>query len=178
MGEILKEGLIQVYTGNGKGKTTASFGLALRAIGADLKVAIIQFLKSGKDYSEINSLSTLKPKLTINSFGREGFIYNSSPLKIDYELAQKGFELAKQKANDPKVNVLILDELNVVLHYNFLELDKVLNFLQNKRQDLEIIITGRNAPPEIIEAAHLVTEMTEIKHPYHSGIMARKGIEY
>lgn len=171
-------GLIQVYTGNGKGKTTAALGLTLRAVGAGLKVAIIQFLKSGKDYSELKSLSQLGPMVTIDSFGRAGFIHDSHPLEEDYMLARAAFNVARKKEQDKSINIIILDELNVALYYKLLDLKTVLDFLLNKRKDVEIIITGRYAPPEIINVAHLVTEMTEIKHPYHSGIMARKGIEY
>lgn len=177
MGEVFPEGLIQVYTGKGKGKTTAALGLTLRAVGAGLKVAIIQFLKSGK-YSELNALSKLSPMVTVDSFGREDFIYNSKPLAEDYELAREAFKVAQRKERDKTVKVIILDELNVALYYKLLDLNLVLDFLHNKRKNVEIVITGRYAPPEIVKIAHLVTEMIEIKHPYHSGVIARKGIEY
>jgi len=178
MEEVFSKGLIQIYTGNGKGKTTAALGLTLRAVGAGLKVAIIQFLKSGKDYSELNALAKFSSMVTIDSFGRDDFIYKSNPIDEDYKLAKAAFNTARARERDRSIKIIVLDELNVALHYKLLDLNEVLNFLSNKRQDVEIVITGRYAPPELIKVAHLVTEMKEIKHPYQSGIMARKGIEY
>ena len=178
MGDRLQIGLIQVYTGNGKGKSTAAFGQAIRAVGAGLKVAIIQFLKFSKGYSEHNALSLFKPNVSIESFGRQGFIDKSGPLEEDYKLAQEAFQNAIKKASDKEVDLLILDELNIALYYNLIDINSVLSFLKNKPRDLEIIITGRYASPEIIKIADLVTEMKEIKHPYEKGLMARKGIEY
>ncbi|WP_227766124.1 cob(I)yrinic acid a,c-diamide adenosyltransferase [Zhaonella formicivorans] len=178
MGGKLEKGLVQVYTGNGKGKSTASFGLAVRAVGGGLKVYIIQFLKTGIDYGEIVALSRFEPELCIKSFGRKGFIRGTGPTDQDFQLAEEAFALARQVAREGKVDLLILDEINTALYFKLLKLEEVLDFLAHKPEDLEVVLTGRYAPQEIIEAADLVTEMRMIKHPYEKGIAARKGIEF
>lgn len=174
----LEKGLIQVYTGNGKGKSTAGFGLALRAAGHGLKVQIVQFMKTGKDYGEINSLAKLAPEVRVRSFGRPGFITKTGKKPEDYTLAREALHFAREAMLSGSVDVLILDEINNALYFELLKVDEVLDLLRQKPEQVEIVLTGRNAPSEIVEMAHLVTEMVEVKHPYQLGIASRKGIEY
>jgi cob(I)alamin adenosyltransferase len=173
----LEKGLVQVYTGNGKGKTTASFGLALRAIGRGLKVYIIQFIKGGFDYGELYIADKL-PGLTLKAYGRGKFISEKKPDKIDVDLARAALKEAQDVVRSGEVDVVILDEINVALNLKLVEIEKVLKLIKEKPEKMEIVLTGRNAPVEIVQAADLVTEMIEIKHPYNAGFKARKGIEY
>jgi cob(I)alamin adenosyltransferase len=173
----LEKGLVQVYTGNGKGKTTASFGLALRAIGRGLKVYIIQFIKGGFDYGELYIADKL-PGLTLKAYGRGKFISEKKPDKIDIDLAREALKEAQDVVKRGEVDVVILDEINVALTLKLVEIEKVLKLIKEKPDQMEIVLTGRNAPVEIVQAADLVTEMIEIKHPYNAGFKARKGIEY
>jgi cob(I)alamin adenosyltransferase len=173
----LEKGLVQVYTGNGKGKTTASFGLALRAIGRGLKVYIIQFIKGGFDYGELYIADKL-PGLTLKAYGRGKFISEKKPEKIDIDLAREALKEAQDVVKRGEVDVVILDEINVALTLKLVEIEKVLKLIKEKPDQMEIVLTGRNAPVEIVQAADLVTEMIEIKHPYNAGFKARKGIEY
>jgi cob(I)alamin adenosyltransferase len=173
----LEKGLIQVYTGNGKGKTSAAFGLALRAIGNGLKVFVIQFIKGGFDYGELHAAKFL-PNLELRAFGRGKFISKTPPDKEDVELAREGFELAKNVIEGGNFDVVILDEINVAMHLKLLGVNNVLDLIRNKPKHVELVLTGRNAPSEIVEIADLVTEMREVKHPYALGVQPRKGIEY
>lgn len=173
----LEKGLVQVYTGNGKGKTTASFGLALRAIGRGLKVYIIQFIKGGFDYGELYVADKL-PGLTLKAYGRGKFISEKKPDRIDVDLAREALKKAEEVIKNGEVDVVILDEINVALNLKLVEIEKVLKLIKEKPEQMEIVLTGRNAPVEIVQAADLVTEMIEIKHPYNVGFKARKGIEY
>ena len=170
----MKKGYIQVYTGNGKGKTTAALGLALRAAGAGLKIFIAQFLK-GKKYSEHNSLKKIK-NISLKLYGRECFI-KKSPTKEDIEAAMKGWEQVKKIILNKKYDVCILDELNIAIYYNLISENEVVNFLKTKPDNIEIVITGRNATKKIMRLADLVTDMKEVKHYYKSGVEARRGIE-
>jgi len=172
----LEKGYIHVYTGPGKGKTTSALGLGLRAAGAGYKVYMIQFMK-GRKYSEIESLKHL-PNFTIVQYGRDEFVSKEKPEQIDIDLAKDGFEHAKKIVNDGKYDMLILDEINVAVDYNLIPVEKVLKFIREKPEKIELILTGRYAHPEIIKIADLVTEMLEIKHPYQYGVTARKGIDY
>ncbi|MDD4754230.1 MAG: cob(I)yrinic acid a,c-diamide adenosyltransferase [Desulfitobacteriaceae bacterium] len=174
----LEKGLIQVYTGNAKGKSTAAFGLAVRAAGHGFKVIIIQFMKTGKYYGEIPGLKRLSPEVEVYSYGREGFIHRSGAKPEDIALAHDALNHAEKVMLDPKTDILILDEINNALFFELLTVQEVLEFIEKKPEYVELILTGRNAPTEIIEKAHLVTEMKEIKHPYQIGIGSRKGIEY
>jgi cob(I)alamin adenosyltransferase len=174
---MLHNGLVQVYTGNGKGKTSAAFGAALRAVGRGLKVYIIQFIKGGFDYGELYSVKNL-PNLKLTAFGRGRFITESQPPKEDLQMAREGFELAKQTVSDGEYDMVVLDEINVVMHLKMISIDEVVELIKNKPKHVELILTGRNAPAQVIEIADLVTEMKEIKHPYAQGIPPRKGIEY
>jgi len=173
----LEKGLIQVYTGNGKGKTTASFGLALRAIGRGLRVYIVQFIKGGFDYGELYIADKL-PGMTLKAFGRGKFVSEKKPDKIDVDLAREALREAQKAIRSGEVDVLILDEINVALNLKLVEIEEVLKLIKEKPEHMEIVLTGRSAPVEIVQAADLVTEMIEIKHPYNAGFKARKGIEY
>ncbi|MCM8791765.1 MAG: cob(I)yrinic acid a,c-diamide adenosyltransferase [Candidatus Omnitrophica bacterium] len=167
--------MIQVYTGKGKGKTTASLGLALRAIGAGKKVYIAQFCKKGQ-YSELKILRKIR-RIKIEQFGRGCFI-KKRPSKKDIESAQKGLERVKDIINKRKYNVIILDEVNIALYLKLLKLESIVELLRFISEDTEVILTGRYAPRKIIEIADLVSEIKEIKHYYKKGVRARKGFEF
>jgi cob(I)alamin adenosyltransferase len=173
----LEKGLVQVYTGNGKGKTSAAFGLALRAAGRGLKVYIVQFIKGGFDYGELYVIDKI-PNLTLKAFGRGKFITTKPADKQDVKLAEQAFQLAKKVVASGKYDVVILDEINVALDLKLISLEEVLQIMRSKPEHVELVLTGRNARPEIIEAADLVTEMKEVKHPFSKGFPARKGIEH
>jgi len=173
----LKKGIVQVYTGNGKGKTSAAFGLALRAIGRGLKVYIIQFIKGGFDYGELYIVKKL-PNLTLKAFGRGEFVTQMPPSEEDVEKARKAFELAKKVVKSGEYDIVILDEINVAMSLRLIEVEDILELIRNKPKHVELVLTGRYAPKEIIEVADLVTEMKEIKHPYTKGFPPRKGIEF
>jgi len=173
----LEKGLTQVYTGDGKGKTSAAFGLALRAIGRGLKVYIVQFIKGGFDYGELHIVDNL-PNLKLKAFGRGKFVTEMPPTDEDVKLAKDAFNLAEKVVNSNEYDLVILDEINVALNLKLVDVDEVIHLVRNKPKHVELILTGRYAPPEIIEMADLVTEMKEVKHPYTRGIPPRKGIEY
>jgi len=170
------KGLIQVYTGDGKGKTTAALGLALRAAGRNMKVLIVQFMKKW-DYGELHSVKLI-PNITLETFGTKEFIYKGKVKKIDYEEAKKAFSFGIEGMQSGNYDIVIFDELNMALYYELLDLKEVVKKIMEKPQNVEIVITGRKASEEIIEIADLVTEMREVKHPYQKGIKARIGIEY
>jgi cob(I)alamin adenosyltransferase len=173
----LEKGLVQVYTGNGKGKTTAAFGLALRAIGRGLKVYIIQFIKGGFDYGELYIVDKL-PNLALKAFGRGRFVTEKPAEKVDVEFAEEALVLAEEVVKSGEYDIVILDEINVALNLKLVKIEKVLKLIKNKPKHVELVLTGRYAPNEIVEAADLVTEMKEVKHPFNEGFQARKGIEY
>ncbi len=169
------KGYVQVYTGDGKGKTTAALGLAMRAAGAGLKVYIAQFVK-GMKYSELITLDKLSEHITLKQYGRNCFIKNK-PQEEDIRIAQEGLKEVRELMVSGKYQVLILDEANIATLYELFSVDDLLDLIRAKPEDMEIIITGRRADPRIIEAADLVTEMKEIKHYYQTGVAARDGIE-
>jgi len=169
------KGYIQIYTGNGKGKTTAAFGLALRAVGAGLKVYIAQFVK-GVDYSELNSVKRLSDSITLRQFGL-GFFVNREPDKEDIRVAREGLKEVQEIMCSGMYDLVILDEANIATHYNLFSVEDLLDFMRAKPESVELVITGRMADPQVIESADLVTEMKEIKHYYHNGVEARIGIE-
>lgn len=172
----MERGMIQVYTGNGKGKSTAAFGFALRALGRGLRVEVIQFLK-GEESGERKAFARAFPEVGWRYFGRPGFI-RGKPSPEDCRRVEEGLAWAWEVAARGKANLLILDEINNALSLGLLSLERVVTFLKEKPPSLEVVLTGRNAPLEIIALADLVTEMHEIKHPYQQGIGKRKGIEY
>ena len=172
----LEKGFIHVYTGNGKGKTTAAIGLGVRATGEGLKVYMIQFMK-GRRYSEIDALDHIQ-NFTVVQFGRDEFVSKENPEQIDIDLARKGFEQAKKIINKGEHDVVILDEINVAVDYNLIPLNDVLQLLEEKPKKVELILTGRYASPEVVKQADIVSEILEIKHPYQNGIESRKGIDW
>ncbi|MFQ3550388.1 MAG: cob(I)yrinic acid a,c-diamide adenosyltransferase [Armatimonadota bacterium] len=171
----MEKGYVQVYTGNGKGKTTAALGVVVRAIGAGYKVFIGQFLKA-EDCSELHALESFSDTVTIKQYGRGCFIMNI-PCEEDVVAAREGFDEIRDIVISGKYDIVILDEANIAVYYNMIDLSELLDLIKNKPDNVELIITGRYAKPELIEAADLVTEMKEIKHYYNSGVPARKGIE-
>ena len=169
------KGLIQVYTGNGKGKTTAALGLALRAAGAGLKVYVGQFIKSGA-YSELKTLKKLKKQITVEQYGR-GCLIKGRPVKKDIDLANKGLGRARRILEKRQYDLVVMDEINVALKLKLLDMESVLALIKTRPEKTELVLTGRWAHPEIIKLADLVTEMKETKHYFRKGVAARKGIE-
>ncbi len=169
------KGYVHVYTGDGKGKTTAALGLAIRAAGAGLKVFFAQFLKSG-DYSEHKALRRFSDIIEVRQYGRGCFI-RGKPADEDIEAAKKGLSEVREIVSSGRYDVVILDEANIAVFYGLIEVDQLLEIIKNRPSHVEIVITGRNADPKLIEEADLVTEMKEIKHYYKKGVLARIGIE-
>jgi cob(I)alamin adenosyltransferase len=166
------KGLVHIYTGNGKGKTSAALGLCLRALGHGLKCCFLQFLK-GAPTGELQAAKLL-PNFYFRQLGRPD--YDFKPTPEDALLAQKGLELAKELA--PKFNVMVLDEVVVAVHLKLLPLKELLHFVKTKPKELELVLTGRHSPKELLEVAHYVTHFQLLKHPYYKGEPARKGIDY
>jgi len=173
-----RQGLIQVYTGDGKGKTTAALGLAFRALGRGLKVKIIQFMKPPDSSGEHFLASELDGRLEIVAAGRKGFVFGREPDPEDVRLAGEGLRRASEFLAGGGVDLLILDEINVALELGLVELEAVLSLLDRRPPEVEIVLTGRGAPAEILDRADLVTEMKMLKHPFEQGIAAREGIEF
>ncbi len=172
-----EKGLIIVNTGDGKGKTTAALGTAFRAMGYNYKVCMIQFIKGSWHYGELDAAKKFSDNFELIPMG-EGFTWKTKDKERDTLVAKRTWGMCKKKIQSGKYKIVILDEINIALRYNYLNVKEVVNFLKKKPGDLHVILTGRNALPEIIEIADLVTEMKEIKHPFKSGIKAQKGIEY
>lgn len=171
--------MLYVYTGNGKGKTTAAFGQALRAVGHNFKVLIIQFGKGANfEYGEITSAKLLSPNLKIEQYGTDSFIDPLNPSNEAKEMAVKGWEASLKALSSNDYDIIILDELNIMLDFNLLDKNDVIQALNGRNKELNVIITGRNAPKEIIDIADMVSEIKMVKHPYTKGIDAIKGIEY
>lgn len=171
------KGYIQVYTGNGKGKTTAALGLALRAAGHGLKTYIGQFLK-GMTYGELESAKKLAPFITLEQFGRRGFIHvTENPDDEDISRAKKGLQKCLQAMLSGRYRIIILDEVNVALHFQLITEEDIHAFLDQKPAEMEIVLTGRYAPASLLKRADLVTEMKEKKHYFRKGVKARNGIE-
>ena len=173
----LEKGYVHVYTGSGKGKTTAALGLSLRALGHGLKVFIIHFMKGNIEYGELKAVKYLEPHLSIQQMGRETFVSREDPDPEDVELARKALELSRRAVSGGEYDIVVMDEVNCALDYHLVPLEEVLGLIRGKPEHVELVLTGRGAPTEIIEAADLVTEMKEIKHYYQKGITSRKGIE-
>jgi cob(I)alamin adenosyltransferase len=180
--EFSEHGYIQIYTGNGKGKTTASLGLAMRALGRGWKVLIVMFTKGGNDYGELMSfagLSTeLKGKVKIVQAGLDRIVYSSNVTEDDKNLVQQGWRTTKNAIKNHEYNLIILDEANIAIDLDLIDLEEMVNVLENKPNNMEIVLTGRNAKQEIIDIAHLVSEIQPVKHYWDKGIKARPGIEF
>jgi cob(I)alamin adenosyltransferase len=173
----LKLGLTQIYTGNGKGKTTAALGLAFRAAGREMMVCMIQFMKGGGPYGEHLAASRLAPYLTIIQTGREGWVNRENPDPEDVRLAREALALAREALTGGQYDLVILDEINGAVAFGLIMVDDVLALVETKRENVELVLTGRNAHERIVAAADLVTEMREVKHYYKAGVPARVGIE-
>jgi len=194
MGQKLEKGLVHIYTGNGKGKTTAAFGLAFRAVGGGFRVFVVQFLKTVKRYGEICGASRLGSDLKVVQKGTPCSHLDYSPEQCgecmachtdlrnpkpeDIEAARDGMNLARQQTLSGKWDIVILDEINLAAKYKLVPTSDVVSLIEEKPDGVELILTGREAPDEFIERADYVTEMRSIKHPFEAGIVARKGIEY
>lgn len=171
------QGYIQVYTGRGKGKTTAALGVALRAAGHGLKSYIGQFLK-GQDYGELHSIHKLSEWITLEQFGRKGFIHvTKDPDQEDFDRAKSGLKKCSEAMLSGKYTIIVLDEVNVAMHFKLITEKDIHDFLDKKPDNIEVILTGRYAPDFLIDRADLVTEMKEIKHYHNKGVLAREGIE-
>jgi cob(I)alamin adenosyltransferase len=172
-----RTGMVQIYTGDGKGKTTAALGLALRASGQGLSVYIVQFMKGWPFYGELETMKHL-PNVTLRQFGRPDFVNKGNPDPIDVRMAQEALDHARQVVMAGQHDLVILDEVNVALDFGLIKLDDVLDLLASRPPQVELVLTGRNAPAALIARADLVTEMLQIKHPFSEGVEARKGIEF
>ncbi|MEE8559967.1 MAG: cob(I)yrinic acid a,c-diamide adenosyltransferase [Alphaproteobacteria bacterium] len=172
-----ERGLIIVHTGKGKGKSTAAFGLAIRALGHGMRIGIVQFVKGVWETGERRVLARFPELVTVKAMG-EGFTWDTQDRARDIAAARRAWETAREMIADKGYNVVILDELNIVLRYGYLALADVLETLKGKPREMHVVVTGRNAAPELIELADLVTEMTLVKHPFRSGVKAQPGIEY
>ncbi|WP_374302117.1 cob(I)yrinic acid a,c-diamide adenosyltransferase [Ferrovibrio sp.] len=180
--KTIEKGLLMVHTGKGKGKSTAAFGLVMRAIGNGFRVGIVQFVKGKWQTGERPVLEAFPDQVTIKAMG-EGFTWDTQDRARDIAAAQAAWAEAKRmieacRAQPPAYDMLVFDELNIVLRYDYLDPAEVVETLRQRPPMLHIVVTGRNAKPELIEAADLVTEMTEIKHPFQAGVKAQKGIEF
>ncbi|RLG11170.1 cob(I)yrinic acid a,c-diamide adenosyltransferase [Candidatus Pacearchaeota archaeon] len=169
------KGYIHLYTGDGKGKTTAALGLTIRAVGAGLKVAFFQFFKDGTS-SEVKILKKLSPQVCYKNFGKKGFYRDKIPSDLERKL-KEGWEEVKKMVKSKEYNIIVLDEITHVLNKGIINLEEFINFLKEKPEDIEIILTGRDASAKLIEIADLVTEAKKIKHYFDKGVKARKGIE-
>lgn len=171
----MMKGYVHVYTGNGKGKTTAALGLALRACGADLRVFIGQFVK-GQHYSELDAIRDFLPNATVAQYGRSCFI-RQTPTEDDEALARRGIAELRDVIQRGDYDLVILDEANIAVYYGLFSAEELVTLIREKPEHVELVITGRYAVPEVIAAADVVTEMQEMKHYYQQGVEARKGIE-
>lgn len=174
------KGLVIVYTGDGKGKTTASLGLCVRADGYDKKVCIIQFIKGSWKYGELDGIKKLAPNVELyqKGLGFVGIIDDKLDKSEHIKAAGEALDFARDKIQSGNYDIVILDEINVAVHLKLIEVDDVLKIIENKPKSLDLVLTGRNAKNEIIDRADLVTEMREIKHPFQKGIKAKKGIDF
>lgn len=172
-----RRGTLQVYTGDGKGKTTAALGLALRAVGHGLSVYVIQFMKGSPNYGELTSAARLSD-FTIEQHGRDEFVDREHPAQVDVDMAQRGFEKAREIVTRGEHDIVVLDEVNVALDFGLVSLKQVLDLIDSRPTHVELILTGRAAHPEVMKRADLVSEVLNIKHHYDAGVEAREGIEF
>jgi cob(I)alamin adenosyltransferase len=174
------EGLVIVYTGKGKGKTTAALGMALRAIGHDHTICMIQFIKGSWHYGEMSSSKRLEPEFELTAVGKGfvGILDDKTPKEVHQNIAKEAIEIAKQKILSEKYNIVILDEINYAVNLGLVDLDDVLNLIRTKPKNVTLVLTGNHVKQQVIDAADLVTEMREIKHPFQKGIRAKKGIDF
>jgi len=175
--KVVKKGLLMVNTGKGKGKTTAALGLIFRALGHGFKVCMIQFIKGNWKYGELNSSKRFEDLLDFHVLGR-GFTWESKDIEKDIQIAQEAWGFAKEIINSGKYQLVVLDELTYLMKYKMVAENEIVGFLKNRPKDLHVVVTGRDAPKSLIDIADLVTEMKEVKHPYHEGVKAQRGIEY
>jgi cob(I)alamin adenosyltransferase len=175
--EKYRNGLVQVYTGDGKGKTTAAFGQALRAIGQGYRVCIIQFMK-GRKYGECLAAERHLPNLTVHLAGLDSFVMRDNPAPLDIELACQGLDIARKAVASGDYDMVILDEINVAADFRLIPLDDVIDLVKSRPASIDLILTGRYAPPEIIALADTVSEIREVRHHYRAGVKERAGIEY
>ena len=175
-----KDGFVIVYTGKGKGKTTAALGMALRAVGYNHKICMIQFIKGSWHYGEMTSSKRLEPEFELTAIGKGfvGIMDDKSPIEDHKKIANEAFRIAKEKIQSEKYDIIILDEINYAINLNLVKLEDVLDLIKIKPAKLNLVLTGNYAKDEIIQIADLVTEMREIKHPFKSGIRAKKGIDF
>jgi cob(I)alamin adenosyltransferase len=176
-GKTLEKGLLIVNTGPGKGKSTAAFGLILRALGHGWRIGVVQFIKGAWSTGERKALDAFSDQVSWHSMG-EGFTWETQDKARDIAAATRAFDKARELMADESIRLLVLDELNIALRYDYLPLAEVVAALQARRPDLHIVVTGRNAKAELIEAADLVTEMTLVKHHFAAGVKAQEGIEF
>ena len=176
-GKTEERGLVIVHTGKGKGKTTAAMGMALRCAGHGLKVGIVQFVKGGWTTGERAALESFKDLVVFKAMG-EGFTWETQDRARDIAAAEEALAAAAEMIRDPSYRMVILDELNIVLRYDYLPVDRVLRLLDEKPEQTHVVITGRNAKPELLERADLVTEMTLVKHPFSAGVKAQPGVDF
>ena len=175
--KTVEKGLLLVHTGPGKGKSTAAFGLALRMLGHGRRVGVVQFIKGARDTGERQALAAFGDAVAWHTMG-EGFTWETQDLRRDIAAAGRAWERAEALLADPTIALVVLDELNIALRYDYLDLARVLAALASRRADLHVVVTGRNAKPELMEAADLVTEMGQVKHHFAAGVKAQKGIEF
>lgn len=175
--KTIEKGLLIVHTGKGKGKSSAAFGMVMRCIGHGFRVGVVQFVKGRWETGERKVLERFPDQVTIRAMG-EGFTWETQDRARDIRAARAAWDEAKRMIADPAYKMILLDELNIVLRYDYLPLDEVLAVLKAKPKDLHLVVTGRNAKPELIEIADLVTEMTMVKHPFREGVKAQAGIEF
>jgi cob(I)alamin adenosyltransferase len=175
--KTIEKGLLIVHTGKGKGKSTAGFGMVMRCLGHGLRVGVVQFVKGRWETGERGLLERFPDLVTIKTMGM-GFTWETQDRARDIAAARAAWEQAKALMADPAYKLLLLDELNIVLRYDYLPIEEIVETLRARRPDLHVIVTGRNAKPELIEAADLVTEMTMVKHPFRRGVKAQAGIEF
>jgi cob(I)alamin adenosyltransferase len=176
-GKTVEKGLLIVNTGPGKGKTTAAFGLALRMIGYGRRIGVVQFVKGAWHTGEKDAFAAFGDRVVWHTMG-EGFTWETQDIKRDVAAAEAAWAKAAELLADPSISLVILDELNIALRYDYLDLDMVVSALKNRREGLHVVVTGRNAKPALVEAADLVTEMGAVKHHFAAGVKAQQGIEF